>query len=1241
MTAIAAVSLWDRAVSSLSDEDKQFFDLTQTDKTKILADILQAIEHKKQLCLQRRWKYTKKNGDVVILRDLCEKATRWVHKFKDIGDVTSQYDTAHASLPWAAVRFLLQLSVNDVGVFGAMLEGMETVAREITRCHLYKLYPSSASAVRADLDLHLLRHYAGILTYLATARRYYTKSTIRRLGASVFETSDSVEACLSKIAAGRDEVERCTRLIDSEFLQEIDSTTTKIQASIDTLAVDLQSLSTAMSVSQDVQHQSLKAMLASFDQPILRTAAQVSDIHAKLLKEERRKILVWLSTVKYRQHHKTSFDTVMPGSGAWLQQKPEFIDWKTSSTSSILWIRGILGSGKSKLMSTVIQSLLNDKNKNTATSAFAYFYCTRDQAEKARADPHEIMRAIVKQVSCFNTSQPIHAATLCEFRKRQEDAEEDGSDPSKLSLSECKDLILEIADQLPLVVVIDALDQCDPLRRYELIGSFKNIVQKSNNLIKIIVSSRNDSDIVSRLSDVPFVYINSDDNREDVNRFIQKELDKAIDEQRLLQGRLSTSLRERILNDLRSRANGMFLWARLQIQNMCDPERMIVASDVEDALHQLPATLSEQYSGILGRFDRIAPHGQLLARRTLKWLLCARTPLTQWTMLQILQSGGSDISLSVQEVLGLCCNLVVLDKSLNVFRFAHASVREYLELQSGFSLQDINLQAAQECLRLVACGPYFYSGAAYEAYACHFHSYACDFWLDHYSSLDLPFRITQPVANEMKGFFVQGMQDENDWRWRTAPRRDAAYDKGDSPLHLACSYRLLELMETLLSTQDIHLDLKNCAGNTCLWKAALHNFPDMVGMLLRKGADPNKLTDYDQTALHIAAAHGHQTIALLLLQNHTNVGIKDCSGRTAMDWAVKGDHESVVRLLVLNGSYSEAKQKYGQILIDWATSKESSKIQYDVPRIFHRVTGCVGIEYDGWRGSLNAIIHFLYSIRPSHDLFNRDITEKDHFMISYRLKQLLTKMKLLIATVLSEIMVIPEGLPEELCEKLHLPSRDGLSSPFAFMELLFNVSEGRTSWEGPLAVHHCFGSQAMWCFRIDIHGYNVLEQALWPLGMNDGTGSPWYNIPWLQSTSFPSVIMFELQRYWEMVTTNSVKRHDYFTYPANLTMDDLTTSEKTSYVLHGVIVHHGTTIHNEDVFIYLKSHNTGHWIRCQDVLVTWATEEEVFENNFGSDTKPESPRACCTAIGLIYIQEDKISEVARVMVPYGDPPGSP
>ncbi|KAI4100789.1 MAG: hypothetical protein L6R37_005237 [Teloschistes peruensis] len=214
-------------------------------------------------------------------------------------------------------------------------------------------------------------------------------------------------------------------------------------------------------------------------------------------------------------------------------------------------------------MAALIQEVLDGKSKRPATSSFAYLYCSKDSAETHRADPEEIMRALLKQLSCFDAAQLFHRAVLREYEKRRRDADEDGSDPLKLSFGDCKDAILELTSQSPAIIMIDALDECDPKRRHELLQALSIFVQTSSNLVKVIISSRDDGDIVCRLNSVPNVSIRSSDNGHDVDRFIDQELEEAIDDQRLLTGLVPESLKKQILLALQTRADGMFLWARL------------------------------------------------------------------------------------------------------------------------------------------------------------------------------------------------------------------------------------------------------------------------------------------------------------------------------------------------------------------------------------------------------------------------------------------------------------------------------------------------------------------------------------------------------------------------------------------------------------------------------------------------------------------------------------------------------
>jgi hypothetical protein len=59
------------------------------------------------------------------------------------------------------------------------------------------------------------------------------------------------------------------------------------------------------------------------------------------VEQERQEMFKWLSTVKYKEHHKTIGLDFLPNSGRWLLQKADFIKWRKDSYSSILWLHGI------------------------------------------------------------------------------------------------------------------------------------------------------------------------------------------------------------------------------------------------------------------------------------------------------------------------------------------------------------------------------------------------------------------------------------------------------------------------------------------------------------------------------------------------------------------------------------------------------------------------------------------------------------------------------------------------------------------------------------------------------------------------------------------------------------------------------------------------------------------------------------------------------------------------------------
>ena len=106
----------------------------------------------------------------------------------------------------------------------------------------------------------------------------------------------------------------------------------------------------ALSKVEKDNYERLKRILNDLQKPIDRIEKRLQELQDGLSEAERIKILYWLSPLPYEQYHNQSKRDVMPGTGGWFLNDDQLLAWRRSSSSSIMWLRGIAGSGKSKLM---------------------------------------------------------------------------------------------------------------------------------------------------------------------------------------------------------------------------------------------------------------------------------------------------------------------------------------------------------------------------------------------------------------------------------------------------------------------------------------------------------------------------------------------------------------------------------------------------------------------------------------------------------------------------------------------------------------------------------------------------------------------------------------------------------------------------------------------------------------------------------------------------------------------------
>ena len=374
---------------------------------------------------------------------------------------------------------------------------------------------------------------------------------------TITQFADGYRALLDKIAQQQKEVDQCASLLDAEFQRRIEANLL------------------ALSLEEESRHEQLKIVLDDLQKPINRIQKKISDLHDNLQESERHSILNWLSMQpSYIQHHDAAKRGILEGTGTWLLRDDLLLDWQRSSASSILWLHGIPGSGKTKLAyeglvsdrqqivklivnilrrSIVIEQLIEDFHHGRNPRPI-YFYCSRNASEKERSNPTAILASLVRQMSCHEDGSPI----LEPVREKYAERKKQGFTSTSPSLEESINLIIALTTYRPLTtIVIDALDECDRVSRPDLLQALERIIFCSSNLVKVFVSSRNDQDIVCHLANCPNLEIEAAKNQADIASFVKSEVHRRISRKELLLGKPLPDLISLIIQKLCDGAHGM------------------------------------------------------------------------------------------------------------------------------------------------------------------------------------------------------------------------------------------------------------------------------------------------------------------------------------------------------------------------------------------------------------------------------------------------------------------------------------------------------------------------------------------------------------------------------------------------------------------------------------------------------------------------------------------------------------
>ena len=333
--------------------------------------------------------------------------------------------------------------------------------------------------------------------------------------------------------------------------------------------------------------------------------------------------------------------------------------------------------------------------------AFAYFYCSRTTNDTSQRDPRAILLSILRQLVSPSPDLPLKPPILSVYQRE----EARGSQEAQLSIEEITALIKDLVQNhyARITLIIDALDECDIGKRAQLLDIITKLTYNPRSVVKTLVSSRNDSDIEYHFSRIENRWITEADNAADIKMFVKTELSK-----RLLSGKASHHLRERVEKELTKKADGVFRWVTLQVDALCDPECAYSERDIEYLLPRLPKTLEQTYAEIMDRIDRLLPPSREAFTNVIKLLMCAASPMSVGQVLEALAilSESHKVEWDETTILSMGRGLIISEDHRlwsshrrSHFAFAHLSVREFFESRPDFNGEPAHAIAAEACLK--------------------------------------------------------------------------------------------------------------------------------------------------------------------------------------------------------------------------------------------------------------------------------------------------------------------------------------------------------------------------------------------------------------------------------------------------------------------------------------------------------------------------------------------------------------
>ncbi|KAJ3820177.1 hypothetical protein F5880DRAFT_1488460, partial [Lentinula raphanica] len=433
----------------------------------------------------------------------------------------------------------------------------------------------------------------------------------------------------------------------------------------------------------------------------------------------------WLAAPDYSIHFATAFNKRVDGTGQWIFEDPTYLEWKENA--GILWIQGKAGSGKTVLITGIINEL---REMESSSLIICHYFDTRDNTG-ANTSYQGFLLSLLLQMGAQDNR--IHPAL-----KKLHESLKHGLSHSKPTNSAIADTLKAITQDLTqkqhqIYIIIDALDECVS-KDESMVLNFLALFHQSFP-VKIMISSRNHHHFEGK--NCWTVFMSSNNNVDgDIATYVENQLQFVFESTNL------ATLKDEVKAILMRKADGGFRYIDCQLQTLgdCGTTAMI-----KKELALLPLDLQETYAEAIKKSKKSNYAKEIY--HILLWLLHSFEPLNlkQVAIICSIDLESLVVDYDAQILGGLekiiSTTLVTTDKD-GVVQLAHASVKEFLlkNHDNNRELFEINAYLAhniiaqmciiyllQQCVHHEIWTQHFY----YHEDVITFEQYATQYWAEH------------------------------------------------------------------------------------------------------------------------------------------------------------------------------------------------------------------------------------------------------------------------------------------------------------------------------------------------------------------------------------------------------------------------------------------------------------------------------------------------------------------------------